>query len=168
MVHLGSFCICQYHMLFLHYETFTQPIVQQGLWQGVYCVKILPIPHAVFVLWNIYPAYCTAGYLTGVYSVKILPIPHAVFALRNIYPAYCTAGSLTGGIQYEDSLFRSGIQYSSYADLTVHQRATLSIEEWNGDVVIGSAPDFWGRGPGLKSGIFHNGPDALQDHCEIM
>ena len=30
---------------------------------------------------NIYPAYCTAGYLTGVYSMKILPIPHAVFAL---------------------------------------------------------------------------------------
>ena len=23
-----------------------------------------------------------------------------------------------------------------------------------------------GRGPGLESGIYHNDPDALQDHCE--
>ena len=31
-----------------------------------------------------------------------------------------------------------------------------------------SAPDFWGRCPGFESGIFHNDPDALQDHCAIM
>ena len=30
-----------------------------------------------------------------------------------------------------------------------------------------SAPDFWGRGPGFESGIYHNDPDALQDHCVI-
>ena len=30
------------------------------------------------------------------------------------------------------------------------------------------ALDFWGRGPGIESGISHNDPDALQDHCEIM
>ena len=34
--------------------------------------------------------------------------------------------------------------------------------------LIGIAPDFWGRGPGFESGIYHNDPDALQDHCEIM
>ena len=34
--------------------------------------------------------------------------------------------------------------------------------------LIGSAPDFWGRGPGFESGIYHNDPDALQDHCEKM
>ena len=33
--------------------------------------------------------------------------------------------------------------------------------------VIGSAPDFWGRSPGFESGIYHDDPDALQDHCEI-
>ena len=32
--------------------------------------------------------------------------------------------------------------------------------------LIGSAPDFWGRGPGFESGISHNDPDALQDHCD--
>ena len=31
----------------------------------------------------------------------------------------------------------------------------------------GSAPDFLGRGPGFESGIYHNDPDALKDHCEI-
>ena len=36
------------------------------------------------------------------------------------------------------------------------------VAEW----LIGSAPDIWGRGPGFKSGISHNDPDALQDHCE--
>ena len=34
--------------------------------------------------------------------------------------------------------------------------------------LIDSAPDFWGRSPGFESGIYHNGPDALQDHCEIQ
>ena len=34
--------------------------------------------------------------------------------------------------------------------------------------LIGSAPDFWGRGPGFESGIYHNDPDALQDHCVIL
>ena len=33
--------------------------------------------------------------------------------------------------------------------------------------LIGSAPDFWGSGPGFESGIYHNDLDALQDHCEI-
>ena len=28
--------------------------------------------------------------------------------------------------------------------------------------------DFWGRGPGIESGIFNNDPDALQDHFVIM
>ena len=38
-----------------------------------------------------------------------------------------------------------------------------------GDVVAHwySAPDFRGRGPRFESGISHNDPDALQDHCEI-
>ena len=31
--------------------------------------------------------------------------------------------------------------------------------------IIASTPDFWGRGPGFKSDIFHSDPDALQDHC---
>ena len=30
---------------------------------------------------------------------------------------------------------------------------------------IGSAPDFWGRGPGFESGISINVPDVLQEHC---
>ena len=34
--------------------------------------------------------------------------------------------------------------------------------------LIANAPDFWGRGPGFESGISHNDPDALQDHCVIM
>ena len=39
----------------------------------------------------------------------------------------------------------------------------------HGDVVAHwySAPDFWGRGPGFESGISHNYPYALQDHCVI-
>ena len=32
--------------------------------------------------------------------------------------------------------------------------------------LIGNAPDFWGRGPDFESGISHNDPDALQDHCD--
>ena len=32
--------------------------------------------------------------------------------------------------------------------------------------LIGSAPDLWGRGHGFESGIPHDDPDALQDHCE--
>ena len=31
----------------------------------------------------------------------------------------------------------------------------------------GNAPDFWGKSPGFESGITHNDPDALQDHCVI-
>ena len=34
--------------------------------------------------------------------------------------------------------------------------------------LIGSSPDFWDRGPWFESGISHNDPDALQDHCLIM
>ena len=33
--------------------------------------------------------------------------------------------------------------------------------------LIGSAPDFWDRGSGFESGIYHKDSDALQDHCEI-
>ena len=25
---------------------------------------------------------------------------------------------------------------------------------------------YWGRGPGFESGISHNDPDELQDHCD--
>ena len=32
--------------------------------------------------------------------------------------------------------------------------------------LIGSAPDFWGRGHGFESGISLNDPNALQDHCD--
>ena len=32
--------------------------------------------------------------------------------------------------------------------------------------LIGSVQDFLNRGPGFKSGISHNDPDALQDHCD--
>ena len=32
--------------------------------------------------------------------------------------------------------------------------------------LIGSALDFWGRGPGFESGISHNDPDALQGLCD--
>ena len=34
--------------------------------------------------------------------------------------------------------------------------------------LIGSAPDFWGTGPGFKSGMSHNDPYALQDHSVNM
>ena len=34
--------------------------------------------------------------------------------------------------------------------------------------LIGSAPNFWGRGPEFESSVSHNDPDALQDHCEIV
>ena len=33
--------------------------------------------------------------------------------------------------------------------------------------LIGSASDLWCRGPGFDYGIYHNDPDAPQDHCEI-
>ena len=33
---------------------------------------------------------------------------------------------------------------------------------------IGSATDFRDGGSGYESAIYHNDPDALQDHCEIM
>ena len=33
---------------------------------------------------------------------------------------------------------------------------------------IGSAPDFWGRIPGFKSGISHNDPGVLLDHCVTL
>ena len=33
---------------------------------------------------------------------------------------------------------------------------------------IGSAPDFWDRGPGFESGVTHNDPGALQDYCVIL
>ena len=32
----------------------------------------------------------------------------------------------------------------------------------------GSAPDFWGRGPGFESDISHKDPDVLQDYCVIL
>ena len=40
-----------------------------------------------------------------------------------------------------------------------------AVEMWG---LIGSAPDFWARGPGFESSISHNDPDALQDQCVIM
>ena len=46
-----------------------------------------------------------------------------------------------------------------YVDVVAH------LQMW---WLIGSAPDFWGRGPGFESGIYHNDPDALQDHCVIL
>ena len=36
---------------------------------------------------------------------------------------------------------------------------------WKLSWLTGSAPDFWGRGPGFESGISHSDPDALQDQC---
>ena len=39
-------------------------------------------------------------------------------------------------------------------------RVILNLEIW---WLIGSAPDFCGRGPGFESGISHNDHDAL--HC---
>ena len=56
------------------------------------------------------------------------------------------------------------IQYSVLVfvfrgDLVAH------LEIW---WLIGSAPDFWGRGPGFESGTSHYDSDALQDHCEIL
>ena len=34
--------------------------------------------------------------------------------------------------------------------------------------IVNISPDFRGRGPEFESGISHNDPDALQDHCVIM
>ena len=34
--------------------------------------------------------------------------------------------------------------------------------------LIRSTPDFRGRGPGFESGISHNDPGALKDHCVIL
>ena len=31
--------------------------------------------------------------------------------------------------------------------------------------LIGSAPDFWGRGQGFVSGTSHNDPNELHAHC---
>ena len=64
-------------------------------------------------------------------------------------------------------LFREFRQTRSYKKnlLTylVTKKIYISSEMW---WLIGSAPDFWGRGPGIESGISHNDPDALQDHCD--
>ena len=39
---------------------------------------------------------------------------------------------------------------------------------WGCGGSIVSAPDFWGRGLGLESGVSHNDPGALQDHCVVL
>ena len=49
--------------------------------------------------------------------------------------------------------------------LKIFEKLLLKLELW---WLIASAPVFWGRGPGLESGIAHNDHDALQDHCVIM
>ena len=38
---------------------------------------------------------------------------------------------------------------------------------WGCGGSIGSAPDFWGRGLGLESGVSHNDPGSLQDHSVV-
>ena len=50
----------------------------------------------------------------------------------------------------------------SVRDVVAHGDVVAHLEKWWLD---GSAPDFWGRGPGFEFGISHNNPDALQDHC---
>ena len=51
---------------------------------------------------------------------------------------------------------------SMYSPLTI---ICMKLCTW---WLIDCVPDFWGRGPGFASGIFHDDPDALQDHCVIM
>ena len=46
--------------------------------------------------------------------------------------------------------------------LSVRNQIFCIIQE----TLIGSASDFWGRGPEFESGISLN--DALQDHCAMM
>ena len=41
----------------------------------------------------------------------------------------------------------------------------VKIQMW---WLIGSAADFWDRGPGFESGFPYYDPDALPDHCVIM
>ena len=38
---------------------------------------------------------------------------------------------------------------------------------WEMRWLIGSAPDFWVRDSGFEFDIYHNDPDAQQDHCVI-
>ena len=52
-------------------------------------------------------------------------------------------------------------KYCPYQYLSI----CIEAEMW---WLIGSALDSWGRSPGFQSGISHNDPDALQDHCAIM
>ena len=42
-------------------------------------------------------------------------------------------------------------------------RVVVLMEMW---WLLGSVPDFWGRGPGFESVISLNDIEALQDHCE--
>ena len=42
-------------------------------------------------------------------------------------------------------------------------RVVVLMEMW---WLLGSVPDFWGRGPGFESGISLNDIGALQDHCD--
>ena len=41
----------------------------------------------------------------------------------------------------------------------------LWLEMWR---LIGSAPDFWGRGLRFESDIAHNDPVEVQDHCFML
>ena len=70
-------------------------------------------------------------------------------------------------------------KYEQFAQVVHHKRATAAICSfswvegsfaWRCEMcwLIGSATDFWGRGPRFESGISHNDPGALQDHCVIL
>ena len=55
--------------------------------------------------------------------------------------------------------------YVFISNVEVNQAIPVLAWSW---WLIGSAPDFWGRGPGPEFGISHNDPCALQGHCVIM
>ena len=42
------------------------------------------------------------------------------------------------------------------------------VAHWGDLVARYRAQGFWGRGPGLASGISHNDADVRQDHSEIL
>ena len=68
----------------------------------------------------------------------------------------------TGRLRKTNELLKSNIFFTDCENVS-------QIFCWKVVVVHGSlVPNFWGRGPEFASGIYHNDPDALQDHCVKM
>ena len=60
-------------------------------------------------------------------------------------------------------MFSYFVKFKQYSCLEMWWLIAGNVVDW---WLIASAPDFCVIGPGFESGIYHNDPDALQDHIE--